>query len=210
MMETLAPRALYDDDELGMTRRLPMLSGLMFGTGMGLATLVDALGEWPIAGAVVYALVMGVISGALFGWIFPRTMGWMARRGNDQWYAGDPAVVQPPPEGYAYRLPCGWVPAPGRIVPGVLYLGARGLRFDPLLRTPPRLRESLVVEPLRDVRLELVETPVPRWLWVLGRRTLPRIQVRWPGGEARFGVPGAAGVLRTLQDRVGVLQGSPR
>jgi hypothetical protein len=209
-METLTPRDLYDDDELGMTRRLPMLSGLIFGTGMGLATLVDELGERPIAGAVAYALVVGVASGALFGWMFPRVVGRMARRVNDRWYAGDPAVVQPAPDGYTCRLPCGWVRTPGGVVGGVLYLGPQGLRFDPLLRTPPRLRENLVVGPLRDFRLELVETPVPRWLWVLGRRTIPRIQVRWPGGEACFGVPGAAGVLRTLRDRVDALQGSSR
>jgi hypothetical protein len=208
MMNTLATRALYDDDELGMTRRLPMLSGLMFGTGMGLVTLMDELGDRSIAGAVAYALVIGVLSGAFFGWLFPRLIGPMARRANDRWYAGDPAVVQPPPDGYTDRLPCARLHPPPRVLPGVLYLGPRGMRFDPLLRTPPPLRERLVMEPLRDVRLELVETPLPRWLWVLGRRTLPRIAVRWPGGEARFGVPDAPGVLRTLQDRIDALWGS--
>jgi hypothetical protein len=209
-METLAPRHLYDDDELGMTSRLPWITGVLFGGMMGLVTLGAELGERSIAGALAYALVMGVALGAVFGWIFPRMLGPTVRRAMDRWYAGDPTVVPAPADGYTYRLPCSVLRASNRVVSGVLYLGPRGLRFDPLLRYPPPLRESLVIEPLRDVHLELVETPVPRWLWVLGRRTLSRIQVRWPGGEARFGVPGAAGVLRTLQDRVDALQGPPR
>jgi hypothetical protein len=211
MMETLAPRSLYDDDELGMTARLPLISGLFFGAVMGVLALADALGDGePVGGVIPRALLVAVVAGAFFGWMFPRFIAPLARQANDRWYAGDPSVVAPPADGYVYRLPCARVGPSGRVAGGVLYLGPRGLRFDPLLRTPPRLRESLVVEPLRDVRLDLVETPVPRWLWVLGRRTLSRIRVRWPGGEARFGVPGAGGVLPALQERVDALQGPPR
>jgi hypothetical protein len=210
MMETLAPRALYDNDELGMTSRLPLVSGVMFGSGMGLFTLVDGLAEGEPAGrTILYALVVGVASGAFYGWAFPRVLISMARRVMDRWYAGDPAVVPPPADGYLYRLPCSVLRASARLVEGVLYLGPRGLRFDPLLRARARMRESLVIEPLRDVHLELVETPVPRWLWVWGRRTLTRIQVRWPGGEARFGIPGAADVFATLQDRVDMIKQAP-
>ncbi|HEU4884514.1 MAG TPA: hypothetical protein VFT45_19825 [Longimicrobium sp.] len=205
-METLAPRDLYDDDELGMTRKLPLASGIFFGGWMGLFTLADAWGgEGTAGGAVLHALLVGVFSGALFGWMFPWLIGGMARRAMNRWYAGDPAVVAPPADGYPYRLPCGMLGASNRVVSGVLNLGPRGLRFDPLLRTPPALRESLIVEPLRDVQLDLVQTPVPRWLWMWGRRTLPRIRVRWPGGEALFGIPDAAGVLATLQNRVRAL-----
>ena len=207
MMETLAPRSVYDNDELGMTARLPLVSGVIFGGGMGLATLAGELGGGgPVTARVLRALVVAVAAGAVYGWVFPRVIGQAARRVLDRWYAGDSAVVPPPADGYLYRLPCSLLRASNRVVGGVLYLGPSGLRFDPLLRYPAPLRESLVIEPLRDVQLDLVQTPVPRWLWVWGRRTLPRIRVRWPGGEARFGVPEAPDILATLHDRVAGLK----
>lgn len=205
-METLAPRDLYDNDELGITARLPLITGILFGIGMTVLDLADALGDGvPLADAMVPALLIGAVSGAVFGWLF-RGMGGMARRAMDRWYAGDPAIVPPPADAYLYRLPCSVLGASNRVVSGVLYVGPRGLRFDPLLRYPAALREPLAIEPLRDIQLELVQTPLPRWLWVSGRRTLPRIQARWPGGEARFGIPDAPGVLATLQYRVDALK----
>lgn len=210
MMETLAPRALYDNDELGMTAKLPWIFGVMAGSLLGLVTLADALADGePAASVILRTLAVGVGAGALHGGLFSRLIGRAAGPALDRWYVGNPAVVPPPAEGYLYRLPCSMLDASARVVGGVLYLGPRGLRFDPLLRTPAGMRDSLVIEPLRSVQLELVETPVPPWLWVWGRRTLTRIQVRWPGGEARFGIPGAASVFATLQDRIDALKQAP-
>ena len=59
MMETLAPRSVYDNDELGMTARLPLVSGVIFGGGMGLATLAGELGGGgPVTARVLRALVV--------------------------------------------------------------------------------------------------------------------------------------------------------
>ncbi|HEX2077195.1 MAG TPA: hypothetical protein VHG08_05785 [Longimicrobium sp.] len=206
-METLASRAVYDDDELGMTKRLPVVSGVLFGVGMGVFLLYDALADGGSPAAIAGALFWAVASGAGYGLLFPWFLGRAARRVNDQLYASDPRLVPPPePDRYLYRLPCGWVRTPSQVVGGVLYLGPGGLRFDPHLRTPARLRESLVMEPLQEIQLELVHTPLPRWLRVWGRRTLPRIQLRWGGGEALFGVPDATSVFTRLQDRVTALK----
>jgi hypothetical protein len=210
MMETLAPRALYDNDELGMTARLPFVVGVMAGGLAGLVALAGAVADGePAVFVILRTLAVGVGMGAVLGYVFSRSIRRVAGPALDRWYVGNPAVVPPPAEGYLYRLPCSILGPSARVVGGVLYLGPRGLRFDPLLRTPPGMRESLVIEPLRSVQLELVQTPVPPWLWVWGRRTLPRILVRWPGGEARFGIPSTAGVFATLQDRVHALKQDP-
>ena len=74
------------------------------------------------------------------------------------------------------------------------------MRFDPHLRNGPRYREGLVMEPLREVEVALLEAPLPRW--VCWRRSVPRIRVSWPGGEALFGVPDATAVYGRLADRL--------
>jgi hypothetical protein len=212
-MEPLAPRALYEHDDLGITQRLPWICGIFFGSAMGLFTLVDRLsGRGSVAGAFGYALAVAVFGGAAYGLMFPWLLVRVARRMNDRIHAGDPRLVPPPPPGrYLYRLPCGYLRRPNLAVGGVLYLGPGGLRFDPHLRNAARFREAVVMEPLQEVQLDLVDSPLPRWLWMwtAGRRTVQRIRVRWGGGEALFGIPGAAGVLETLQQRVAALKKNP-
>lgn len=140
-METLTPRALYDDDELGITRRLPWISGILFGSGIGLFTLIERLGGGgSVAGAFGYALVAAVLGGAGYGLLFPWLLTRLARPVNDRIYAGDPRLVPPPPPGYLYRLPCGYLAKPNLSVGGVLYLGPGGLRFDPPADSRPLSR----------------------------------------------------------------------
>jgi hypothetical protein len=56
-METLAPRASYDRDELGITDRMPLFAGTIFGAGMGASDVVDLYGEHSLRTAVAYGLV---------------------------------------------------------------------------------------------------------------------------------------------------------
>lgn len=213
LMETLTPRALYDDDELGITRRLPWVCGILFGSAMGLFTLIEKLREGgSLAGAFFYALGVAVFGGAGYGLMFPWLLMRAGRRLNDRVHAGDPRLVPPPPPGrYLYRLPCAYLRRPNFAVGGVLYLGPGGLRFDPHLRTPARFREAVVMEPLQDVQFDVVDCPLPGWLrmWSGGRRTVQRIRARWGGGEALFGIPDAAGVFETLRHRVAALKEGP-
>lgn len=208
-METLAPRTLYDKDELGITDRMPLVSGLVFGIGMGGFVFLEHLGassSW--RAAFGNAAAIGIPAGLLFGLLLPRLLGAMAARINDRLYAGDPTLVAPPDaERYQYRLPCGWMRSPAHAVGGVLYLGAGGLRFEPHLRNPARLRTPIAMEPVEQLSVALVEAPLPGWTRVWGRRSVPRIQVRLGQRSEQFSLPQAGEAVARLQERLSALQG---
>src|SRR6202008_3098492 len=132
-LETLAPRSAYDKDDVGVTERLPLFTGLFFGIPMGLLSFAEHWSDGKTPGtALAYEAVTAVVTGLIFGFLMPGGLGRLARRVNDRLYAGDPSLVRPPPEGFFYRLPCGWMRTPAMAVHGVLYLGRGGMRFDPL------------------------------------------------------------------------------
>lgn len=209
-METLAPRASYDRDELGITDRAPVLTGTIFGAGMGASNFADLYGERSLFTAVAFGLVTALVCGPIFGFLFTRTVRWMARNMNDRLYSGDRRLVPAPPTGrYAYRLPCGWMRTPGRVVSGVLHIGLDGLRFDPLLNNLRRFREGWSVESLDGVSLERRDVPLPVWMRVWGIRTAPRVDITRGPVRFQLTVPDTAETFARLQSRIGELQGSP-
>jgi hypothetical protein len=207
-METLAPRALYDYDEFGITQRLPLVSGLFFGLVMGAFALSSELsGTSSVVWAVGAAVLEGALAGGLFGLLFPRLLGRVAKRMNDRLYEGDPTLVPPPEPGmFQYRLPCGWMRTPRHAVGGVLYLGRRGLQFQTHLATPAALRQNVVLEPLEAIQLSLVETPVPLAARIWGRKTVLRIDAQAGERSAQFAIPDAPTVLARLQERMQALR----
>jgi hypothetical protein len=133
----------------------------------------------------------------------------MARRVNDRLYSGDPRLVPAPPTGrYAYRLPCGWMRTPRRVVSGVLYIGLDGLRFDPLLNNLHRFRQGWSIESLDGVALERRDVPLPVWMRMWGVRTAPRVDITRGTVRFQLTVPDTAATFARLQNRIVELQGS--
>jgi hypothetical protein len=208
-METLAPRASYDSSRAEVGERLPISSGGVLHSAVeALGRLERVRGRMPTPVRVVVSALAGGMSGIIFNVVLPHTVLWWDRRVTDQLYAGDARMLPPPPSaGYTYRLPCARMAAPDYAVGGVLYLGARGVRFDPHLRNRRRDRDSLVVEPLAGVRAELVDAALPRWVW--WRRSVPRIRLHWPAGHADFAVPDAPAVHVLLAQHLARFQRPP-
>lgn len=209
-MQTLVPRAAYDAVPADAGERLPVFAarGALHTAMEVLHRLEHVRGQvaWPVR--VVASAVAGGVSGVMLNVVLPRSVLWWDQRVIDQVYAGDPRILPPPPSaGYTCRVPCGRMMPGGRAVGGVLYLGARGVRFDPHHRNRRRDRQPLVVEPLAGVEVDLVDAPLPSWVW--WQRTVPRIRIRWPGGEAHFGVPGAPDVFRRLTVHMAKMTGDP-
>lgn len=203
-METLAPREAYDHDELGVTRRMPLVTGTMYGIGMGAFAMLGARGS--LAERLATAVIIGAVSGLLFGFLFTWMATRAAKRLLDRIYAGDPRLTPPPPPGYPYRLPCGWMRTPRVAVGGVLYLGPRGMRFQPHVRNRKSDRETLVMEPLERIEIARIDVPLPGWMRIFGARTAPRVEVRWPGGRAELDVPATAATLPRLRETIDALR----
>ena len=207
-METLAPRASYDRDELGITARMPLVMGVLYGGGMGIWVFFGDLGRYSLSRALINGILAALIGGFIFGTFFPKTMRWLARRANDRIYAGDPRLVPAPPAGrYAYRLPCGWLRTPLRAVSGVLYIGADGLRFDPLLKNPRRLRDGWTMASLDGVSIERRDVPLPKWFRLWGARTAPRIDIVRGPERIQLTIPETDATLARLRDRIQELRG---
>ena len=208
-METLAPRELYDSDELGVWKRMPLVGGLLFAAVSMAWDVIAAISQRePLGPALLSGLIFGLFAGAiwalLFTWVFRR----LIKTGNDRWYFADPRLVAPPPPGFLYRLPCAWFAADRRRH-GVLYLGREGLTFHPVLRVPHRFRDRLVIAPLDSVDVEVIDAPLPFIARIWGHRTIPRIRIRWNGSHADFGVPGAREIGERLRQKVAVLREGP-
>lgn len=204
-MQTLAPREAYESSDGDAGERLPVFSGGLLNGGLDVLHRVERVRgrvAWPVRVAV--SAVAGGVSAVVLNVLLPHSVLWWGRRVTDQVYAGDPRILPPPPSaGYTYRLPCGRMIGESYAVGGVLYLGARGIRFDPHRRNRRRDRASLVIEPLAGVQVDMVDAPLPRWAW--WREGARRIRVRWPEGEAHFSVPHAAEVYPRLADHVRAL-----
>ena len=186
--ENLVALAAYDVDETGYWRRLPWVSGLLFG-GVFAFLVFSLVPNTRYSPAITAALSLA-IGGPLFGLFFPLALRRQVRGIWAELYAGEQRSISPPPASgpFYYQVPCTSVR--GRMgVIGVLYLGRGGLLFTPRKRSwkpgPP-----LEMAPLDAVSVALVP-PLPQN--VIQRLNIPRpqeqIEIRWNGGSARFIVP---------------------
>lgn len=206
-METLAPRELYDRDELGMRKRLPIYGAIVFAAGTFLIAFVPAISRGdPIASVLLVALIPSLVGGVTWALLFTWLIRRFGKSMNDQWYFADPRMVAPESSGYQYRLPCTWFPSNLRPRPGILYLGSHGLRFDPSVRLPRKGRDPLVITPLNNVDVDVVDVALPFMGRIWGHRALPRIRVRWNGNQAVFGLPAAGEIAERLREKVRALQ----
>jgi hypothetical protein len=203
-METLAPRSPYEADALGM-RRGAFLTGAPYGVFVLVRELYQ--GEPPVK-AVVIAIIMAAFFGTFMGLVASALEA--RRKPGKLKSQADPAVSPELGDGrYRYRLPCGWVTPADKTVPGVLFVGAADMRFVPHRPAPAGSGEPPVMEPLDRVQINLVELPVTLRDQFQGQLRVPRIELRGPGGTARFRVPEEEAVFRRLQAAIAHLRAEP-
>ncbi|HEX8692517.1 MAG TPA: hypothetical protein VF746_08870 [Longimicrobium sp.] len=207
-METLAPRAAYDEIEPGQWVRLAVLIGVFCGGLMALLTLL----EQPVprsVPAMVATVVTWLVGGLFFGAAWIWLMRRLLRNLVDRVYAGDPKVAPPPPPGreYLYRLPCAMLA--GRIaVGGVLYLGPQGAVFQPHRRNVRRHRAPVILEPVEALRARRVELAPPRTAGPLLKATPRALELSAGAATARFMVPMPETTLAVLESRIAALAAS--
>lgn len=206
-METLAPRAAYDEPP-GYWLRLGVVIGLLYGAFQALFELLEPP-EHRSEPVVLAALVIGAVGGTFFGALWTWFMRRSFRRTVDRVYAGDPKLVPPLPPGrdYLYRLPCGMLA--GRItVGGVLYLGPRGAVFQPHRRNLRRHRAAVFLEPVKALKARLVEYAPPRAVRLLSSAAPHALELSAPRATARFLVPWPETTLVLLESRIAALAAS--
>jgi hypothetical protein len=192
-METIVPLSSYRLDETGYWKRLPLVSGLLFGLAMGTFVAIFPSD----ASALFYSRMVRILisligGGALFGFLFPFFFRRKVNRIIDALHAGKSWIDAPPPanRNLAYRFPCTLLVS-GRGIGGVMYLGQRELIFVSH-KLNGRHKQQLEWEPLSGLRIAAIDSPSLRGLRrILVPHPQPLMEVRWSGGTATFVVPTA-------------------
>lgn len=207
-METLTPRSGYEPAELGITPRMRFAVGALFGLLMSGLEVVEGVVEGRRAGSILLSAVfVALFTGTVYAVLFSWGLVWLAKRTNARVHDGDPRMVLPPPEGYRYRAACVRMATPRRAVPGVLYLGPQGMRFDPVRRrVRPEDRHSVVLEPLRSITLERVDVSPSRGIPIFGHTRSPRIDIRGGAECMQVTVPATDATFGRLQDALQALR----
>jgi hypothetical protein len=176
----LLPREVYDVDDTGYWKRMPVAMGLCFGVSMSLV-FIALVPRGNAALRVLVGLAGGAIAGVLLSVAFPRLFRRKMRAFTDRLFAGDPELVPVPPaaKGLSHRLICDWMLPSGFAVGGVLYLGRDGLLFVPHLKNLKRDQAILNMGSSDQIQLTLVQPNInvvqrmlipnpPRYLEVTG------------------------------------------
>lgn len=167
-----------------------------------LSSLIRGMLEgWPIGKILVSGGISAFVGGG-FAAVIMAAFGGRRTGGTD-------ARRELAAQGYRYGLACGWMTGPHRVVAGVLYLGPQGFRFVPHPRVRKSLRRQLVMEPLRDVELQLLELPVTLRHQFTGETRVQRIELRWAGGTARFTAPRVEAAFGRMRAAVAQLSAEP-
>lgn len=202
-METLAPRAAYDEARPGYWLRFGLLAGFLCAAFKVLFDLLGILGRRePLPEALGTGVVGGVVFGVLFTWWTRRGV----RKTVDRIYSDDPKLVEPPPPGreYLHRLPCAMVSGRATIG-GVLYLGPRGAVFQPHRRNLRRHRASVFLEPVEALRARPVENARPSAALPLSSTAPHALELSAGETAARFMVPMPETTLAVLESRIASL-----
>jgi len=204
-VKNLVPRATYDSDETGYWRRLPLAAGIGFGLPMGIFfTMMTAFmgwGKFGLEACLLLGMSTGALSGAFFGFFFPRVFRRKMSSITDANYSREPEpdVMPSPEKKLLYRLPSNWMRSESFAVGGVLYIGRDGLLFLPHGKNLPRDRSTFEMGPADELRLSLTPATLTGRKRLLVPRPVPLLNIIWPGGEANFLIPSPQNTLGLIE-----------
>ena len=201
-MENLVDRRIYDIDDTGYWRRLPLAVGLGFGIPMAVVFALAVPG-----GGLGARFAIGLISGGFCGILFAVMFPWLLRRNiayvTNALFNGNPNFVVEPPGELRYRLPCSWMKSAVFAVGGILYLGRDGLLFVPHSKNLKRDLAPFEMGPLHHLNLSLVAQPPMSLLWRILIPHAPKLlEIRANGHSKRFLIPQPDSVIGIIQERI--------
>jgi hypothetical protein len=202
-VKDLVPREVYDSDDTGYWKRLPVAMGLSFGISMSLAViLIVPRGSWTFR--VLLGLLGGVIAGVLFGVVSPRLFRRKMKAFTDKLFAADPQLVPVPPaaKGLSHRLICDWIQPSGFAIGGVLYLGRDGLLFVPHLKNLKRDQAILNMGSSDQIQLTLVQPSINAVQRVLIPNPPQHLEVAGNGRRETFLIPQPERVIQLIRERL--------
>lgn len=166
MVQDLLPPSAYVDADRAYGPRTALMMAAFWGVSM---YLIDSHQPGNVLRDVAITAVTALGFGFSWTWIMRAWTRRAARRGD----VGRPRFVPAPPTGeYDYRLACGYLAQPKRLVAGHLYLGRQTWTFVP--ERQERLPEPLSFSAVPAPRVEAVDADVPAPV----RRILGRQQLR--------------------------------
>jgi hypothetical protein len=209
-VENLVPLVAYDVDETGYWRRLPWVTGLLFGVGFAALELLLPIPNQRYTRLITAAMSFA-LGGPLFGLFFPVLLRRRVRQITAGLYAGESWIIDPPPANrlFYYQIPCTWIQE-NRGIGGVLYLGRQGFLFLPHKqnRRPGPPLEMTPIEAMRIARgVPFTGNAIQR-LFIA--RPQEQVEITWNGASARFLMPNSTDTMLKMGRCLDALQGIPK
>jgi hypothetical protein len=149
---------------------------------------------------IVPALMIGIITGVLFGTLWTVWFRLAMRRFVRRVYHGDPKLVPQPPEGgFEARVPCNLLLTDKMAVGGHLYLGRDQSVFVPHNRNLRQHRSPVVLTPGAHSAVTVHELTPPLLTRILAKGPIQVFDVNVAEGSVRLLVPKAESVLPKLE-----------
>jgi hypothetical protein len=207
-MEQLAPIEAYQESIATFSgKRLGLVVGLVFGGLMlaGLAATTAILVPSHDRGTLPWPFLAGLaaLSGAFFGFTFPRSLKRRLLRASEAVYSGTGAYeTLPPPGAFTHRLPCSVLN--GRLeVGGVLYLGQGLATFVPHSMNLPRHGQSLVIADGTACEVRTHARSNTLLAAIAGTGLPDLIEITSPLGTWQLNTPRAAEIAAELRSLLG-------
>jgi hypothetical protein len=201
-MQNLVGRDSYAEIEQRFWKRARKVVGVLFGVVMLLASIVQQASVLGFGLALSFGIVIGVVTGACFGWLWAWAMRRSARKYFDRVYDGDTAVVgEAPQDGdYSHRIPCSRFLTNNVTVGGVLYLGLSGVQFVP----HRRYRDEQTIELNAEGLVVWAVDWKPNWWGRTFVASGPRVlEVGSGDSRFRFAFPDVDVVVPRIREELG-------
>jgi hypothetical protein len=169
---------------------------------MCLASIIQQASVLGFGFSLSIGLILGIVTGAAFGWLWTWAMRRSARKYLDRVFEGDTKVIGKVPRArqYSYRVPCSKFVTNNVTVGGILYIGRAGVRFVP----HQRYRGEQTIDLERDNIVVWAVDWKPNWWGRTFVASGPRI-LEVGSGETRyrFAFPDVDVVLPRIRDALG-------
>jgi hypothetical protein len=198
-MTPLLPLTAHLEALVGYLHRLRWFAGLFYGSCMALFFFVTLQSSQGLVAAVTEALVGGAVGGLFFSYLWTA---WI-RRGQRKLFIRlhglDPTIVpQVSATDFNRYLICNQYLSEHRAYGGILFVGPKGVLFQPHRQSQPRSLPAVSI-PAAGLTIEPITIQIASWRRYVIARPLEGFRLSWGTESAVFLAPQVPTVIQGLR-----------